>query len=167
MNDLQSDEELAFVVEDAKEQIIVPAIEKVLKGVDFDQVMQSSGRTHLRELHAGLVDLQKPLKYVAKLMRAHVVAPGFYGPSGIFARPICYGCSGERRHAPGRVALRRFHLLPLNWMQSAVTLVVFCLFLNAQLTDSILFQSCFLIPHPFPAASTACTMPNTTTNCAQ
>ena len=69
MNDLQSDEELAFVVEDAKEQIIVPAIEKVLKGVDFDQVMVEQWTDTICEsCMQGLVDLQKPFKYVGKFL---------------------------------------------------------------------------------------------------
>ena len=117
----------------------MPAIEKVLKGVDFDQVMVEQWTDTICEsCMQGHVDLQKPFKYVVSSlsvdrggaghgrMSSHL---GVLGPSE--TRPICYGCSGERRHAPGRVALRRFHLLPLNWMQSVVAFVVFCLFLNA------------------------------------
>ena len=67
MNDLQSDEELAFVVEDAKEQIIVPAIEKVLKGAEFDQVkVEQWTDTICESCMQGLVDLQKPFKYIGK-----------------------------------------------------------------------------------------------------
>jgi hypothetical protein len=67
MNDLQSDEELAFVVEDAKEHIIVPAVEKVLKGVDFDQVMVEQWTDTICEgCMQGLVDLQKPFKYIGE-----------------------------------------------------------------------------------------------------
>jgi|TARA_B110000091_G_C13667990_1_gene412490 hypothetical protein len=60
-------EELAFVVEDAKETIIVPAIEAVLKNQDFDQVKVDQWTDTICEsTMKGLVDLQKPFKYIGK-----------------------------------------------------------------------------------------------------
>lgn len=62
-------EELAFVVEDAKEQIIVPAIETVLKNKDFDQVKVDQWTDTICEsIMKGLVDLQKPFKYIGKCL---------------------------------------------------------------------------------------------------
>ena len=64
-----SGEELAFVVEDAKESIIVPAIEAVLKDQDFDQVKVDQWTDTICEsTMKGLVDLQKPFKYIGQLL---------------------------------------------------------------------------------------------------
>ena len=61
-------EELAFVVEDAKENIIVPSIEAVLKNQDFDQVKVDQWTDSICEsIMKGLVDLQKPFKYIGQL----------------------------------------------------------------------------------------------------
>ena len=61
-------EELAFVVEDAKETIIIPAIETVLKNQDFDQVKIDQWTDSICEsVMKGLVDLQKPFKYIGQL----------------------------------------------------------------------------------------------------
>jgi hypothetical protein len=60
-------EELAFVVEDAKENIIVPAIEAVLKDQDFDQVKVDQWTDTICEsTMKGLIDLQKPFKYIGE-----------------------------------------------------------------------------------------------------
>ena len=93
MNDLQSDEELAFVVEDAKEHIIVPAVEKVLKGVDFNQVMVEQWTDTICEsCMQGLVDLQKPFKYI-----------GEFGRRRLFCRLVSFDGARETVTHHGRV----------------------------------------------------------------
>ena len=66
MDDLSSSEELAFVTDDV-EAVVMPVIDAILKGADFDYVKVPQWTDSICEgCMKGLVELKKPFKYTGE-----------------------------------------------------------------------------------------------------
>ena len=87
MQDIQSSEELAFMSEEI-EQIVIPAIESVIKNEDFDGKKVAQWIDKICEkCMEELVDLGKPFKYVVTAMIMQKNGAGVHSANSLWVDP--------------------------------------------------------------------------------